>query len=102
MTPEEKQKALDQIKANSKQHGQNYKSQRPAIGPGVDKDLENHRNTGAVIYKFAGWQKAGLTKVDWGRASFSDHYFIKSFEEAAKNASAIIFDVTNFDTEKTL
>lgn len=72
-------------------------NQGKAIGLGLDEDLRNHRGTGAIIYKNAGWQTAGLTKIDWGRASSNRYYFFESFQEAAKNATNIRFDVSNFD-----
>ena len=67
------------------------------IGLGLDVDLALHRGTGAVTYKNAGWQQAGLTRVDWGRASIDNYYFKNSFKEAAQNASSIRFNVTNFN-----
>jgi len=39
------------------------------IGLGLDEDLMNLRGTGAITYKNAGWQQAGLTTVDAGRAT---------------------------------
>lgn len=67
------------------------------IGLGLDKDLVLHRGSGAITYKNAGWQQAGLTKVDWGRAAMDDGHFLTSFKEAAENADAIHFNVTSFD-----
>lgn len=66
------------------------------IGLALDADLALHRGTGAIIYKNAGWQQAGLTKIDWGKAAMSEYYFKESFKEAAQNADNIRFDVTNF------
>jgi RHS repeat-associated protein len=68
-----------------------------SIGLGLDADLALHRGTGIITYKNAGWQKAGLTSVDWGRASMDNYYFKESFKEAADNAGSIKFDVTNFN-----
>lgn len=67
------------------------------IGLGLDEDLGNFRRTGAITWQNAGWQNAGLTDVDFGRASMSDFYFKESFKQAAQNADFIKFDVTNFD-----
>lgn len=67
------------------------------IGLGLAEDLASHRGTGAITYKAAGWQQAGLTKVDWGRASIDDYYFKESFIEASQNASAIKFNVSSFN-----
>ncbi|WP_153799690.1 SpvB/TcaC N-terminal domain-containing protein [Foetidibacter luteolus] len=67
------------------------------IGLGLDEDLIAHRFTDAITYKNAGWQQAGLTRVDWGRASIDDFYFKQSFYDAASNASNIRFDVSNFN-----
>ncbi|MFY0256020.1 RHS repeat-associated core domain-containing protein [Chitinophaga sp. 30R24] len=70
---------------------------RKVIGLGLDQDLSNHRWTEAIIYKNAGWQLAGLTKVDFGRASMDNFAFMESFRQSAQNADAINFDVTHFD-----
>lgn len=70
---------------------------RTSIGLGLDADLALHRGTGAITYKGAGWQQAGLTKVDWGRASMDNFYFKQSFTEAAQNAGAIKFNVSSFN-----
>lgn len=67
------------------------------IGLGIDKDLALHRGTGAIIYEYGAWQKAGLTTVDWGKASIDKFHFRSSFREAAENAAGIRFEVTNFD-----
>ncbi|MEZ4913582.1 MAG: hypothetical protein R2798_05955 [Chitinophagales bacterium] len=72
-------------------------SKGKTIGLGLDIDLPRHRGTGAITYKLAGWQQAGLTKVNWGRASVDDYYFFESFKESVKNAGAINFNVSNFD-----
>lgn len=45
-------------------------------------DLAFHRGTGAITYKGVGWQQAGLTKVDWERASMDNFYFRQSFQAA--------------------
>ena len=66
------------------------------IGLGLDEDLMNLRGTGAITYKNGGWQQAGLTTVDAGRATESS-WFRMSFNEASQNAGAIRFDVSNFD-----
>jgi RHS repeat-associated protein len=66
------------------------------IGLGIDDDLYNHRGK-AIIWKDAGWQRAKLTKVDWGRAYMDKFYFQDSFREACENANYIRFDVTSFD-----
>lgn len=42
------------------------------------------------------WQNAGLTEVSRAKAAYSESYFMDYFHEAAKNAQAIRFDVTNF------
>ena len=67
------------------------------IGLGIKDDLINHRGTGAITYSEAGWQRAGLTKVDWGRAYIDDYYFRQSFYDASHNSSSIRFDVSNFN-----
>jgi hypothetical protein len=69
----------------------------PKIGLGLDADLAAHRGTGAITYKGAGWQEAGLTGVDWGKASMDNFHFKQSFKEAAENASSIIFNVSSFN-----
>jgi hypothetical protein len=68
------------------------------IGLGLDLegDLANTRAAGAMTYEGGAWQKAGLTTVDWGRASVDNSWFRMSFREAAENADAIRFDVSNF------
>jgi RHS repeat-associated protein len=66
------------------------------IGLGLDEDLMNLRGTGAITYKNAGWQQAGLTTVDAGRATDAS-WFRMSFNEASQNAGAIRFDVSSFD-----
>jgi RHS repeat-associated protein len=66
------------------------------IGLGLFDDLYLHRGTGAITYQEAGWQKAGLTKVDWGRSS-DPFYFKDAFKDAARNASAIKFNVSSFN-----
>jgi hypothetical protein len=66
------------------------------IGLGLDEDLMNLRGTGAITYKNSGWQQAGLTTVDVGKATETS-WFRVSFAEAAQNASAIRFDVSSFD-----
>ena len=73
------------------------RSEGLTIGLGLDVDLPFYRGTNAITYKSGGWQKAGLTKIDWGRASIDEYYFKQSFKEAAKNADAIKFNITNFD-----
>jgi RHS repeat-associated protein len=66
------------------------------IGLGLDEDLMNLRGTGAITYKNAGWQQAGLTTIDAGRATESS-WFRMSFNEASQNAGAIRFDVSSFN-----
>ncbi|VXB36351.1 RHS repeat-associated core domain-containing protein [Flavobacterium sp. 9AF] len=68
-----------------------------SIGLGIDDDLSLLRGTGAITYKNAGWQQAGLTKVDWGRSIMDNFYFKQSFKDAVQNANKIKFNVTNFD-----
>jgi hypothetical protein len=77
--------------------GQQAEQRVIRIGLGLDDALINLRGTGAITYKNAGWQRAGLTRVDWGRASMDDYYFRQSFNDAAKKADGITFDVTGFD-----
>jgi len=72
-------------------------SSKVTIGLGTDMDLLSHRRTGAITYKNAGWQQAGLTKVDWGKALVDESSFKESFRQAAGKADAIRFDVSNFD-----
>ena len=65
------------------------------IGLGLDEDLMNLKGTGAITYKDAGWQQAGLTTVDVGKAT-EEAWFKMSFREASQNADAIRFDVSSF------
>ncbi len=67
------------------------------IGLGLDEDLYRHRGTGAITWKEAQWQKEGLTTVRWEKVVMDKFNFKNSFQEAADNASAIRFDVTNFN-----
>lgn len=67
------------------------------IGLGIADDLVLHRGTGAIIWKEAGWQKAGLTNVDWGKAFIDKYHFKSSFTQAAENAAGIRFEVSNFN-----
>lgn len=53
------------------------------IGLGLDNDLILHQGTGAITYKGAGWQEAGLTKMDCCRAYMDEFYFRQPFIEAA-------------------
>ena len=76
--------------------GQTLFSTGRTIGLGLDVDLANLRGTGALSYKDAGWQRAGLTTVDWGRASVDPTWFRMSFKEAVQNADSVRFDVSNF------
>lgn len=69
--------------------------ERVTIGLGIEDDLHLHRGTGAITWEKAGWQRAGLTRVDWGRVSDPFH-FKASFKEVVEKAHAIRFDVTNF------
>ncbi|WP_437776712.1 SpvB/TcaC N-terminal domain-containing protein [Sorangium sp. So ce1097] len=66
------------------------------IGLGLDKDLHRLKGTGAITYENGGWQRAGLTKVDWARAMLDNIAFQRSFHQAARNADKIRFDVTSF------
>lgn len=67
------------------------------IGLGIKDDLYFHRGTEAITWREAGWQRAGLTRVDYGKALMDKYAFKESFVEAAKKADAINFNVTNFD-----
>jgi hypothetical protein len=71
-------------------------SEGKTIGLGLDDDLTSLRGT--ITYKNAGWQQAGLTKVDWGKASCDNYYFKQSFMEAAQNADAIKFNLSSFNS----
>lgn len=73
------------------------KTEGKIIGLGIDTDLTLHRGSGAIIYEYGAWQKAGLTSVDWGKASIDKYHFRSSFREAAENAAGIRFEVTNFN-----
>ena len=73
------------------------KTEGKIIGLGIADDLALHRGTGAIIWKEAGWQKAGLTNVDWGKAFIDKYHFKSSFTEAAENAAGIRFEVSNFN-----
>lgn len=64
------------------------------IGLGVNQDLANHQ--GKALTWMDDWQNAGLTEVSRAKAAYSESYFMDYFHEAAKNAQAIRFDVTNF------
>lgn len=66
------------------------------LGLGLEADLTVFKGTGAIIWKNAGWQRAGLTRVDWGRALVSEYHFKESFKEAAQNAGSIKFDLSDF------
>jgi RHS repeat-associated protein len=77
-------------------------SKGKTIGLGVDADLANHNGTGAITYKNAGWQQAGLTRVDWGRSLMDEFSFKESFWDAAANAGAIRFDVTNLTSKNRI
>jgi hypothetical protein len=68
------------------------------IGLGLNADLANLQGSGAIIYKEAGWQQAGLTTVNWGKATIDESWFRISFNEATQNANAIQFDVSSFST----
>jgi RHS repeat-associated protein len=73
-------------------------SSKVTVGLGLDADLASNKRAGAITYKNAGWQQAGLTKVDWGRMYAGDEFSIKeAFRDAVKKADAIRFDVTGFD-----
>ena len=72
-------------------------SKNITIGLGIEDDLWRHSGTGAITWLKGGWQRAGLTTEDVGRATYDPYYFKKSFEEAVENAGAVRFDVTNFD-----
>ncbi|PQA89959.1 hypothetical protein SAMN05421796_11334 [Chryseobacterium piscicola] len=67
------------------------------IGLGIADDLALHRGTGAITWREAGWQKAGLTDVDWGKAFIDKYHFKSSFLEAANKANAIRFEVSSFN-----
>ena len=67
------------------------------IGLGIDADLALHRGTGAITWKEAQWQKAGLTNVDWAKALIDKYHFRSSFREAAENATGIRFEVSSFN-----
>jgi RHS repeat-associated protein len=70
-------------------------SAKVTIGLGLDADLAQ---AGGLNYKSAGWQRAGLTKVDWGRMYAGDEFAIReAFRDAVNKADAVRFDVTNFD-----
>ncbi|MEL7003982.1 MAG: hypothetical protein AAFN93_14770 [Bacteroidota bacterium] len=73
------------------------KRSKKVVGLGLHDELGVFRRTEAVTYLRAGWQKAGLTKIDWGRASADDYYFKESFREAVGNADEIWFTLRNFD-----
>jgi hypothetical protein len=66
------------------------------IGLGLDADLWRHTGTGAITYLRGGWQNAGLTNVHFDIATMFRDKFMQSFGDAAKNASAIRFDLTTF------
>jgi len=66
------------------------------LGLGLEADLTVFKGTGAITWKNAGWQRAGLTRVDWGKALVSEYHFKESFKEAAQNAGSIKFDLSNF------
>jgi hypothetical protein len=72
----------------------------PVIGLGIDEDLWRNEANGAITYVAAGWQRAKLTTVPWALAESDRSAFMKSFREAAANASAIRFDITTFERGK--
>jgi hypothetical protein len=68
------------------------------IGLGLAEDLVSHRGTGAITWKNAGWQEAGLTKVDFGKMLAGDEYAIKeAFRDASEKSTEIRFDISGFD-----
>jgi hypothetical protein len=72
-------------------------SVKKVIGLGL-KDVLHEFNLREVIpYLDGRWQKAGLTDVPWYKAMFGGYDFKKSFEEAAKNADEIHFNIKGFD-----
>ena len=73
------------------------KTEGKVIGLGIADDLALHRVTGAITWTEAGWQKAGLTNVDWGKAFIDKYHFKSSFYDATKNAAGIRFEVSNFN-----
>ncbi|MPT32386.1 MAG: RHS repeat-associated core domain-containing protein [Chryseobacterium sp.] len=73
------------------------KAESKIIGLGVADDLVLHRGTGAITWLEAGWQKAGLTNVNWGKAFIDKYHFKSSFYDATKNATGIRFEVSNFN-----
>lgn len=85
------------VKAEIAMETASIKAEGKIIGLGIDADLALHRGSGAIIYEYGGWQKAGLTNVDWGKASIDKYHFKSSFWEAAEKASGIRFEVTNFN-----
>jgi RHS repeat-associated protein len=68
-----------------------------AIGLGLDVDLSSPALSGTLTYRQGAWQRAGLTKVDWGRASVDTMWFKRSFRDAVSKAESIIVDVTHYD-----
>lgn len=91
-----------EIKAGSLACGRNIAAKTATtgrtIGLGLDLegDLASARAAGGLTYENGAWQRAGLTTVDWGRASVDNSWFRMSFREAAQNADAIHFNVSNF------
>ena len=77
---------------------------RRIIALGLDEDITRFGNrgwpTGALTYLRGAWQRAGLTRVDWGRAIMNQSDFMASFRDAARNADGIVFDVTSFNPSR--
>jgi hypothetical protein len=80
--------------AQSEEEERRQENKKRTIGLGLDEDLWRNHIVDAITYKE--WYKAGLTSIPLSMTRWSRSLFFKSFEEAAANAGAIRFDVTNF------
>ncbi|HUO17416.1 MAG TPA: hypothetical protein VMX38_20715 [Verrucomicrobiae bacterium] len=56
---------------------------------------------GSGTLTWQAWEKGGLTSVPYGQAASSLEAAQAAFDEAAANADAIQFNVTNFDPSYT-
>jgi hypothetical protein len=54
----------------------------------------------AITYLRRGWQRAGLTRVNYEMMNIERKYFERAFHEAASKAEYIFFNVTNLDPAK--
>lgn len=73
------------------------KAEGKIIGLGVADDLVLHRGTGAVTWKEAECQKAGLTNVNWGKLLLTSIILNHHLKKQRKMQLGIRFEVSNFN-----